>query len=48
MGLRQKLFERIQVKVKSWMIQPISLAIFGSVARGNGTPESEIDVLIVR
>jgi predicted nucleotidyltransferase len=48
MGFRQKLFERIGGKVKSWKIQPISLAIFGSAARGDGTPESDIDVLVVR
>ncbi len=48
MGLRQKLFERIESKVRSWKIQPISLAIFGSAARGDGTPGSDIDVLVVR
>lgn len=48
MGLRQKLFERIQGQVISWKIQPTSLAIFGSAARGDGTPESDIDVLVVR
>lgn len=48
MGLRQKLFERIEGSIKSWKIQPVSLAIFGSAARGDGTPESDIDVLIIR
>ncbi len=48
MGLRQKLFERIAGNVRSWKIQPVSLAIFGSVVRGDGTPESDIDVLVVR
>lgn len=48
MGLRQKLFERIADNVRSWKIQPVSLAIFGSAARGDGTPESDIDVLVVR
>ncbi len=48
MGLRHKLFERIKGKVKSWKIQPVSLAIFGSAARGEGAPESDIDVLVIR
>ncbi len=48
MGLRQKLFERIAGKVRSWKIRPISLAIFGSAARGDGAPESDIDLLIIR
>ncbi len=48
MGLRHKLFERIKGKVKSWKIQPASLAIFGSAARGEGAPESDIDVLVIR
>ena len=48
MGLRQKLFERIKGKVASWKIQPVSLAIFGSAARGDGTPESDIDLLVIR
>ncbi len=47
-GLRQKLFERIKSEATSWAIQPISLAIFGSAARGDGTPESDIDVLVIR
>ncbi len=48
MGLRQKLFERIKGKAISWKIQPVSLALFGSAARGDGTPESDIDVLVIR
>jgi predicted nucleotidyltransferase len=48
MGLRQKLFDRIKGKVKSWKIQPVSLAIFGSAVRGDGTSESDIDVLVIR
>ncbi len=48
MGLRQKLFERIKETAESWKIQPVSLAIFGSAVRGDGTPESDIDVLVIR
>ena len=48
MGLRGKLFQRIKEKIEFWEIQPVSVAIFGSAARGDGNTESDIDVMIVR
>ena len=48
MGLRGKLFQRIKDKVASWKILPVTVAIFGSAARGDGNTESDIDVMIVR
>ena len=46
--LRGKLFSRITGAINSWKIAPISVAVFGSAARGDGGLNSDIDILIVR
>lgn len=46
-GLRQALLDRIGRLVETWEVTPVSVAVFGSVARSDGDTESDIDVLIV-
>lgn len=46
--LRGKLFQRIREAISGWEIAPISVAVFGSAARGDGGISSDIDLLIVR
>ena len=46
--LRSQILERIRLEVESWEVQPAHASLFGSVARGDGTPDSDLDVLVVR
>ena len=46
--LRGKLFQRIREAISNWEIAPISVAVFGSAARGDGGISSDIDLLIIR
>jgi predicted nucleotidyltransferase len=46
--LRGRLVCRITETVGSWKPAPEALWLFGSVARGEGTADSDIDVLVVR
>jgi predicted nucleotidyltransferase len=48
MDLRGKLFQRIRDAISNWVVAPISVAVFGSAARGDGGISSDIDLLIVR
>lgn len=47
-SLRQRLFERIRDHVAGWAVQSEGAAVFGSAARGDGTPESDVDLFVVR
>lgn len=38
---------RITDLVRTWALQPASLAIFGSGARGDGSADSDIDLLLI-
>jgi len=42
-----RLDERIRARVAEWKIQPLSVELFGSVAAGQSTSESDIDLMIV-
>lgn len=46
--LRSALITRIKEQVTGWEYQPVALALFGSAARGQGTSNSDIDVLAIR
>src|SRR4051794_13995076 len=47
-SLRSRLFARIRSDLESWEIRPVSAALFGSVARGDGDVNSDNDLLLVR
>lgn len=46
--LRSRLFDRIRQNLASWQVAPVSAALFGSVARGHGDTDSDVDLLLVR
>jgi len=46
--LRSRTLERIRIEVRSWEVQPAHASLFGSAARGDGTADSDLDVLVVR
>jgi predicted transcriptional regulator len=47
-GLRQQLFQRMRANINGWEVQPVAAAVFGSVARGQAGPESDLDLFFVR
>lgn len=42
------LIRRLQDLVAGWELQPAAIALFGSSARGDSGPDSDIDLLVVR
>jgi predicted nucleotidyltransferase len=46
--LRGKLFQQIRQHMDAWTVPPVAAAVFGSAARGDGGPESDIDLFVVR
>lgn len=46
--LRTELLRRLREALAEWAIQPVSAALFGSTARGDGDAASDIDLLVVR
>lgn len=46
--LEEQLRARFAEQVAGWKRQPESLLVFGSVARGQATPASDVDILVVR
>lgn len=45
---RDELLRRIRDHVERWMPRPVAVWLFGSAARGEGGPRSDIDLLVVR
>lgn len=46
--LRGRLFDRIADAARGWDIRPLAVSVFGSAARGDGGPDSDIDLFVVR
>lgn len=46
-GLRGELWARFRAELDSWRPRPLYACVFGSAARGDGTVESDIDLLLV-
>lgn len=45
--LRLTLWERFRTELRSWKVRPLYAVVFGSAARGDGTVDSDIDLLLV-
>lgn len=46
--LRSELIRRLGASLESWAIPPRHASLFGSVARGDGDIESDVDLFVVR
>lgn len=46
--MRQQLWARIAEHARTWNRRPLAVVVFGSAARGDGTIDSDIDLLVVR
>ena len=46
--LRDRFIQVIKDEISTWITKPIHSSLFGSAARGEGGPESDLDVLIIR
>ena len=46
-GLRGELWKRIREALADWTLKPVYASAFGSAARRDGGPESDIDLLLV-
>lgn len=46
-GLRVELWARFRHELDSWRPRPLYACVFGSAARGDGSAESDIDLLLV-
>ncbi|WP_432519926.1 nucleotidyltransferase domain-containing protein [Kineococcus sp. SYSU DK006] len=47
-GLRSELLRRIGEHVGGWEVRALTAAVFGSLARGDGGVDSDVDLLLVR
>jgi hypothetical protein len=45
--LRLELWKRLRETLSEWTERPLHAAVFGSAARGDGGPDSDIDLLLV-
>ncbi len=46
-GLRLELWRRLRESLAGWDPKPISASVFGSTARGDGGPDSDVDILLI-
>lgn len=46
-GLRAELWKRMRETLAGWTVKPVYASVFGSAARRDGGPESDIDLLLV-
>ncbi len=47
-NLRLGLFQRLRETIELWHPRPLHVSVFGSAARGDGGPDSDIDLFLVR
>jgi predicted nucleotidyltransferase len=47
-GMRAELLNRIRQAIQGWKIVPVSVLLFGSTARGDGSTSSDVDLFVVR
>jgi predicted nucleotidyltransferase len=47
-SMRDRLLDAMETEVAAWHIQPAGMWLFGSMARGDGSSASDVDVLVVR
>jgi predicted transcriptional regulator len=47
-GMRTELFNRLGQAIETWDVQPVHVSLFGSMARGEGGTDSDIDIFVVR
>jgi hypothetical protein len=47
-SLPAEVLERLRSAIKEWHQPPVLAVLFGSVARGEATPSSDLDILVVR
>lgn len=46
--LREQLIRRMRDEIATWEVQPVVAALFGSAARGDAGPKSDLDLFFVR
>ncbi|HEX6454981.1 MAG TPA: nucleotidyltransferase domain-containing protein [Solirubrobacterales bacterium] len=47
-SLRSRFFQRLQEEIAPWEPRPFHVSVFGSVARGEGDVDSDVDIFLVR
>jgi hypothetical protein len=47
-GARDELVARMAAVANAWSVTPVAVWMFGSAARGQATPGSDVDVLVIR
>jgi len=46
--MRHVLLERLEKELEGWQTKPVHASVFGSMARGDGNAQSDIDILLIR
>lgn len=46
-GMWDLLLDRIRSAIASWTVKPVAACMFGSAARGDGGPQSDVDLLLL-
>ncbi|TDO49399.1 putative nucleotidyltransferase [Kribbella sp. VKM Ac-2527] len=46
-NLRQFMIDRLREEFRQWRLAPVHASLFGSAARGDGGPASDIDILLI-
>lgn len=47
-NLRSTLINRLAGEITAWRITPVHASLYGAIARGDGDPDSDVDVLLIR